>query len=342
VEETFHLQGKMPHHSSPAIYSLGRVLNARQLRSGTFAASAAVIWGTASLLAAPIGVGAAQETLPVVAREVGEGSRYDASPSPDGRHLVYISVVDGREQLWVMNVDGSSPRQITHDNVNHEDPAWSPDGAWIAFVQVSSGRERIYVMQADGSGGEPVTPSDVAAIHPTWSRDSRRLYYCSDDDLHPPKKNPSSVYMIDLASRQVTLIISGGINTYPVLSPDGRKIALRRMISEANSEVFLTDSDGGHAQDLTNHPAFDGWPDWSPDGAHIAFASNRNGNYQIFVMNADGTGVELVAQTEGRATAPHWSPDGSTIYFANCGMAGSTPDCHVMAAEVRFGPPPTR
>ncbi|PYL40052.1 MAG: hypothetical protein DMF34_02410, partial [Verrucomicrobia bacterium] len=37
---------------------------------------------------------------------------------------------------------------------------------------------------------------------------------------------------------------------------------------------------------LTNHPAFDGWPSWSPDGTKIAFGSNRNSNYQIFIMNA--------------------------------------------------------
>ncbi len=36
----------------------------------------------------------------------------------------------------------------------------------------------------------------VPAIHPTWSRDSRRILYCTDDDLRPPKKNASDVYSV--------------------------------------------------------------------------------------------------------------------------------------------------
>ena len=75
-------------------------------------------------------------------------------------------------------------------------------------------------------------------------------------------------------------------------------------------------------KNLTDHPAFEGWPAWSPDGKRIAFAANRNSSYQIFVMNSDGTNVKLVANTEGRATAPKWSPDGRTIYFTNCWKTG--------------------
>jgi TolB protein len=105
------------------------------------------------------------------------------------------------------------------------------------------------------------------------------------------------------------------------------------MLGEMNSEVFLADADGSHPRNLTNHPAFDGWPDWSPDGTRIAFASNRNANYQVFVMNADGTGIRLVANTEGRATAPHWSPDGRTIYFTNCQKVDFGTDCQIMAAQ---------
>ena len=82
-----------------------------------------------------------------------------------------------------------------------------------------------------------------------------------------------------------------------------------------NSEVFVARADGTEQKNVTNHPAFDGWPAWSPDGKRIAFASNRNSSYQIFVMNVDGSEVHLVANTEGRATAPRWTPDGKSLYF---------------------------
>ncbi|MGH7647894.1 MAG: TolB family protein [Gemmatimonadaceae bacterium] len=122
------------------------------------------------------------------------------------------------------------------------------------------------------------------------------------------------------------------MNTYPVFSPNGTAIAFRRMLGQKNSEVFVAES-GGHAvRNLTNSPAFDRWPAWSPDGTRLAFASNRNGPYQIFVMRADGTHIQLVAQTTGRGTTPKWSRDGSTIYFTICQIIGGGGDCEIYSA----------
>jgi TolB protein len=276
----------------------------------------------------------AQGAAPALAYAITHALNYDASPAPDGQHLVYISVIAGHEQLFVAGVDGRRGVQVTFDASDHEDPAWSPDGQWIAYVLVGAGHEVIHRMHPDGTDAAALTPADVPAIHPSWSRDSRRVLYCSDDDLNPPKKNASDIFSIDVATRRIERLVTGGVNTYPSLSPDGRQIVFRRMIGDMNSEVFVVDSNGEHARNLSNHPAFDGWPDWSPDGRRIAFASNRNANYQIFVMNADGSGVRLVANTEGRATAPHWSPDGTMLYFANCQKVSFGSDCAVMAARV--------
>ena len=99
-----------------------------------------------------------------------------------------------------------------------------------------------------------------------------------------------------------------------------------------NSEVFVANSD---VHNVSNHPAFDGWPAWSPDGTEIAFASNRNWNFQIFVMKADGSGVRLLANTEGRATGPVWSGDGRRVYFSNCRKTDTGTDCEIFSAEAR-------
>jgi len=203
-------------------------------------------------------------------------------PSPDGRKLVFLSRVAGFYQVFEMNTDGPAQMQITHDAANHDSPSWSPDGRKIAYVSDKTGHSVIYMMNPDGTGEERLSDDRHEYIHPTWSPDNGSILYCSDDDLKPPAKNPSEIYLLDIKTRKVTTLISGGTNTYPSLSPDGRKIVFRRMLGEMNSEVFVAAADGSGAQNLTNHPAFDGWPAWSPDGTRIAFASNRNANYQIF------------------------------------------------------------
>jgi len=270
------------------------------------------------------------QSKPGLAYQLTHSVNDDPFPSPDGKRLVYDSIVEGKYQLFIMDIDGKNQRQITHDPAGHETPSWSPDGSKIAFVSDSNGHSVIYVMNADGSGEERLTDANSESIHPTWSPDSSSVLYCADDDLHPPKKNDASIYSIDIRTKQVKTLITGGTNTYPSWSPDGKKIVFRKMLGEMNSEVFL--KDGDKEVNLSNHPAFDGWPAWSPDGKRIAFASNRNSNYQIFVMNADGSGVRLVANTEGRATEPRWTRDGSQIIFPICKKVDFGSDCQIYVA----------
>jgi TolB protein len=273
--------------------------------------------------------------LPVEqAVQVTHGNYSDPSFSPDGRRMVVIATVGGREQLSTMDVDGSHEVRLTTAPYDHEDPAWSPDGRHIAYVSLEGGGEVIRIIDPDGSNDQSLTSASQRAIHPSWSKDSTRVIYCTDDDLKPPKKNTSEIYAIDIANKKTTMLISGGTNTFPNWSPDGRRIAFRKMIGETNSEVFVAKSDGSGETNLTNDPAFDGWPAWSPDGRQIAFASNRRGkNQEIYVMRSDGTDARLVAYTDGRATAPKWSKDGGKVYFSVC--RGRELGC-----EIFFGPTP--
>jgi TolB protein len=258
----------------------------------------------------------------------------DNAPSPDGQRLVFIRRIEGWKQLFLMSSDGSGEVQLTRDPANHEDPAWSADGRKIAFVLVTEDSKTIVTMNPDGTGLEAITPKNQRAIHPSWTPDNRSILYCTDDDLRPPVKNEAEIYAVDVATKRVTTLISGGVNTFPAMSPDGSRIAFRRMVGETNSEVFVADADGSNPQNLTNHPAFEGWPAWSPDGSEIAFAGNRNSAYQVFVMKADGSDVRLVANTEGRATTPRWSPDGSRIYFTNCKHVDFGRGCEIMVAPL--------
>ena len=84
---------------------------------------------------------------------------------------------------------------------------------------------------------------------------------------------------------------------------------------DGNAEIYATTADTNVTFRLTNHPAVDMQPAWSPDGSRIAFTTNRDGNNEIYLMNADGTNLINLTNHPANDQFPAWSPDGGSIIF---------------------------
>lgn len=98
---------------------------------------------------------------------------------------------------------------------------------------------------------------------------------------------------------------------YPAISPDGNTIAFNY-----KGDVYTVNSDGGNARQLTTHPAYDGYPVWSPDSKSIAFASDREGSMDVYIVDANGGAPRRITQNSASELPICFTPDGQKILYS--------------------------
>jgi TolB protein len=261
----------------------------------------------------------------------------DAYPalSPDGRTLLFQSNRSGRWAIHVSDPDGRNVRVLVDSGDDPSTPVWSPDGASIAFSAGKDGETDVFTIRSDGTGRRRLASSPGDDSHPHWSADGERIYFNSarvtpdlKADWARQWHNVFSMRRDGSDLRQHTRCQT--VCTYPVPSPDGRRIAYRKIVDTPgfdwalrsiarNSEVFVADVDGSNEHNLTNHAAYDGWPMWSPDGEWIAFASNRGGQpnmSHLYVVRPDGKDVRQVTRGSGAFKQHSWAADGRSVLAA--------------------------
>jgi Tol biopolymer transport system component len=121
----------------------------------------------------------------------------------------------------------------------------------------------------------------------------------------------------DRSGKRKESIGEPGDVTNPVLSPDGKRLLItRRDPTTGTRDIWIHDLARGTLTRLTFDPAEDFNPVWSPDGAWVAFSSNRKGHKDLYRKRADGIGAEeeLLASSVDK-NVEDWASDGRSILF---------------------------
>jgi Tol biopolymer transport system component/predicted Ser/Thr protein kinase len=238
--------------------------------------------------------------------------------SRDGKWVAYVTFPEG--VLWRSRVDGSERLQLTNLPVKAALPRWSPDGKRIAFSGLTPGKAwKIFVISADGGSPEKLTPGENSELDPNWSADGQSLVF--GEFVGSPT---SSIYVLNLQTRQVSTLPGPKGLFSPRWSPDGRFISvtthdgLKMLLFDLTTQTWK-ELDSGHSYN---------YPMWSRDAKYIYFSNPfENGTPFYRLRVADGK-LEHVANanlTRGVAwgTFGQWTglaPDDAPLLVRDTSM----------------------
>ncbi|NPV77251.1 MAG: protein kinase [Anaerolineae bacterium] len=142
----------------------------------------------------------------------------------------------------------------------------------------------------------------------------------------PTETAPATPTIPEAASTAAPTSTSAPTETFtPAVTPVGGGSGRIAFASDRSGkpQIWVMNSDGSGAVQLTDLPDGACQPDWSPDGRKLVFISpckERKDIYKgsgLFIANADGTGVSPLITVPGGDYEPDWSPDGNRIAFTS-------------------------
>ena len=108
----------------------------------------------------------------------------------------------------------------------------------------------------------------------------------------------------------------------PSFAPDGQRLAFAGSDEGGWTDIYLVDVTGDSLRALCRDIYHDHEPDWSPDGRHIVFSSDRwpggrRGRYNLFLYDLATEQISALSHGEHNDRQPRWSPDGKRIVFSS-------------------------
>ena len=170
--------------------------------------------------------------------------------SPDGQKIAFESKApaQGAEsepgstenndtlEIYVIHIDGTNKKQLTHNNVDDGHPTWAPNGKQIAFTGMVDDIYHIFSVNADGGTVQQLTYGTTGShYHPTFGPDGKRIIYVSNAHNH------YTLWRMDADGTNKTQLTNHiGAHFEPSLSKDGKTLVFSSDRSD-HMRIYLMD-----------------------------------------------------------------------------------------------------
>jgi len=271
---------------------------------------------------------------------------YEPAWSPDGREIAFVSG-EGIIGRTIEAIDASGHQHTVGTLGGHagriEAPSWSPDGKTLSWTQFSGAGLFMDSSHLMIAGSEVAKEDDVFPYPTAWISSNDLIYAANGHILHfdltrktereipftaeiPWTRPVYAQRRYDFASTAPKPVL--GILA-PDLSPDGKEIAFGALNNLWVMKI------GEQPQQLTHDVFFKEGPQWSPDGAYLAYsADSANRILNLYIRNmATGEVKQVSPSSTAAQVLPAWSPDGKWLAFQD--EAGVTSVMNIATEEIR-------
>ena len=220
------------------------------------------------------------------------GREIEGELSPDGKMLAFVWEGENKDNwdIYLKLVGTDDIKRLTSYSHYDMHPTWTADGTQLVFVRYQDdGDCGIYKMTA--FGGDVIKLTDCEGRDITGaeiSPDGETLVFTERQDPGAPV----SIVLFSLKTSEKKFITNPPRGSWgdlePAFSPDGRRIAWRRILGEGIQDLYWMETAGGEPRKLTSVKRFIRGLDWSPDGAQVIFTSTSSGQWRLWSVPLTG------------------------------------------------------